>query len=79
MLKRMLTAAVLAATLMSTTATFAQDQSGQTMQPEKKMGDTMMKDGDKMMKAHPKSKRKSRKHKAHKKSSMKSNNMKNSM
>jgi Ni/Co efflux regulator RcnB len=72
MLKRMLTAAVLAATLMSTTATFAQDQSGQTMQPEKK-------DGDKMMKAHPKSKRKSRKHKAHKKSSMKSNNMKNSM
>lgn len=79
MFKRMLTAAMLAATLMSTTVTFAQDQNGQTMQSENEMGDTMMKDGDKMMKAHPKSKHKSRKHKAHKKSTMKSNSMKNSM
>lgn len=79
MLKRMLTAVMLAATLMSTTATFAQDQSGQTMQSENKMGDTMMKEGDKMIKAHRKSNHKSGKNKAHKKSTMKSTNMKDSM
>ena len=76
MVKRMLTAAMLAATLMAPIATFAQDQSGQTMQSENKMGDTMMKDGDKMMmKGHKKSKHKSRKNKAHKKSTMTKNSM----
>jgi hypothetical protein len=74
MLKRILAAGMLAATLMI--PTFAQDQSGQSMQSENKMGDTMMKKGgDNMMKGHKKSRRKSRKHKAHKKSTM----MKNSM
>jgi len=74
MLKRMLTAGVLAATL--SISTFAQDQSGQTMQSETKMGDTMMKNSDTIkMKSQNKWKHKSRKHRAHKKSTM----MKNSM
>jgi hypothetical protein len=54
-------------------ATFAQDQSGQTMQSENKMDDTM-KSGDKMMKDH-RSKHKTKKHKA-KKSMMKDDKMK---
>ena len=70
MLKRMLAAGMLAATL--TISTFAQDQSGQTMQPETKMsGDTMMKNGDTMkMKSHNKWRHKSRKHRWRKKSTM---------
>ena len=70
MLKRMLAAAMLAATL--TISTFAQDQSGRTMQSETKMGggDTMMKNGDMKMKSHNKWKHKSRKHRAHNKSTM---------
>ncbi len=75
MLKRMLAAGMFAATLMAPIYAFAQDQSGQTMQSENKMGDTMMKDGDKMMKGHQKSKHKSRKHRAHKKSKMTKNSM----
>lgn len=70
MLKRILTVVMFLAALMSNFATpiFAQDPSGQTMQSENKMGEPMMK-------SH-KSKRKSRKNKAHKKSMMKSNKMK---
>lgn len=69
MLKRMLAAGMLVATL--SISAFAQDQSGQTMQSETKMGgDTMMKNGDMKMKSHNKGKHKSRKHKAHNKSTM---------
>ena len=70
MLKRILTVVMLLAASMSSFATpiFAQDPSGQTMQSENKMADPMMK-------SH-KSKRKSRKNKAHKKSMMKSDKMK---
>jgi hypothetical protein len=75
----MLTAAMLAATLMSPVSAFAQGQSDQSMQSENKMAGTMMKDNDKMMKSHKKSTRKSRKRKAHKNSMMKSDKMKNSM
>ena len=70
MIKRILSVAMLSATLMSsgvTLSTFAQDQN--------KMNDAMMKSGDKMMKAH-KSKRRSRRHKAPKKSMMKADKMK---
>jgi len=69
MLKRIFAGAMLAATL--SISTFAQDQSGQTMQSETKMGDTMMKNGDTMkMKSHNKWKHKSKKRSAHKKSTM---------
>lgn len=70
MLKRTLTVVMLLVALTSSFATpiLAQDPSGQTMQTENKMGDPMMK-------SH-KSKHKSRKNKAHKKSMMKSNKMK---
>ena len=75
MIKTMLTAAMLTVTLMSGAA-FAQDQSGQSMQSEPKMADTMMKKDDHMMKSHKKAKRKSKKNKSHNKSmSMKSNSM----
>jgi hypothetical protein len=76
MLKRTLTAAMLTTALVGSFAitTLAQDQSGQTMQSEKKMGETMMKNDDKMMKSH-KSKRKAKKDKAHKKAMMKDNKM----
>ena len=74
MIKTMLTAAMLTITLMSGAA-FAQDQSGQSMQSENKMADTMMKKDDQMMKGHKKAKHKSKK-KSHKQSmSMKSNSM----
>ena len=74
MIKTMLTAAMLTITLMSG-AVFAQDQSGQSMQSENKMGDTMMKKDDHMMKTHKKAKHKPKK-KSHKQSmSMKSNSM----
>ncbi len=76
MLKRMLATGMLVASFMVPTSAFAQEQSGQTMQSENKMGDTMKKDGDKMMmKGHKTSKHKSRKHKTHRKSTK----MKNSM
>jgi hypothetical protein len=73
MIKTMLTAAMLAVTLMSGAA-FAQDQSGQSMQSDNKMADTMMKRDDHMMKSHKHAKHKSKK-KSHKKSmSMKKSN-----
>lgn len=76
MLKRMLATGMLGVSLMVPISAFAQEQSGQTMQSENKMGDTMKKDGDKMMmKGHKTSKHKSRKNKAHRKSTK----MKNSM
>lgn len=76
MLKRMLVSGMLVVSLMGPISAFAQEQSGQTMQSENKMGDTMKKDGDKMMmKGHKTSKHKSRKNKGHRKSSK----MKNSM
>ena len=70
MSKRILTVMMFLVALMSSFATpiLAQNPSGQTMQSENKMGDPMMK-------TH-KSKHKSRKNKAHKKSMMKSNKMK---
>lgn len=74
MLKRMLGVGMLAATL--TISTFAQDQSGQTMQSETKMGDTMMKNGETMkMKSHKKWKHKSRTKSAHKRSKKSKNSM----
>ena len=66
MMKTMLTAAMLTVTLMGGAA-LAQDKSGQSMQSENKMADTMMKKDDHMMKGHKQAKHKSKK-KSHKKS-----------
>lgn len=74
-MKALLTAAMLTVTLMSGSIARAQDQSGQTMQPENKMAGTMMKQDGNMMKDHKKSKHKSKKSKSHRKSMMKSNSM----
>jgi hypothetical protein len=49
MLKRVLSAAILAASIQGSwlgVPSFAQDQNGQSMQSEKKMGETMMKDNE---------------------------------
>lgn len=66
-MKRMLTAAMLMAVTAGgsfTIPVFGQDQSGQMMQTENKMGDTMMKSkDDKMMKHGKKSNRKNKKKK----------------
>ncbi len=78
MMKRTLTAGMLAAALIGgcfATPMFAQDQSGQTMQTENKMGDPMMKTSDKMMKDHKKSKR-AKKRKTHDKSMKNGDKMK---
>ncbi|HSB27151.1 MAG TPA: hypothetical protein VLE19_04835 [Pyrinomonadaceae bacterium] len=71
-MKRMLTAAMLMAVTVGSSfaiPVFGQDQSGQMMQTENKMGDTMMKSkDDKMMKHGKKSNRKNKKKMSKKKS-----------
>jgi hypothetical protein len=77
-MKTILTAAMLTIILMSGSIAVtarAQDQSGQKMQPENKMADTMMKQDGNMMKAHKKPKHKSGKRKSTSKPKMNSNSM----
>ena len=80
MLRRMLCTAILTAVMQgcwNAAPSFAQDQNGQMMQAEKKMGQTMMKDnGQQMMNDQKHPHRMSKKKHIRKKSQKNSNEMK---
>jgi len=80
MLRRMLSAAILTALMQgcwSPTPSFAQDQNGQMMQTEKKMGETTMKNNNQqMMNGQKNSHQMAKKKHGHKKSKKNSDKMK---